>query len=500
MVNKRILSTLLTVGLLTGVILSSCSYMEEPVNNSEKNHFTLTIAVNLVGEVPAKDNEVERRIEEYTGTDLQIQWVPGSAYDEKVNIMIASGELPMLMKVNYNPTIIAAIQSDVFWEIGPYLKDYPNLSAQEALFYDNISVNGRVYGVPLFRDLGRAAIHYRKDWFDAMGLTVPKSLESWYEAIRRIALEDPDRNGKNDTYGLIVDKNYNQGTFSMLTRLSVAMGGANKWDISNGSFVPEFMTSEFFETMKLFRRLYSEGLINPDFAVVDATEADKLFEAGKAGLRISGGNAQTILDKLVKLHPTAVVDAAPLEGRFGRRVPGESGNAGFLAIPTSKVKDEAELRQILTIIDKLMDEPIATLLAKGIEGKHYIDMGDYTEPDNREDASKVVKPYRDALPQRGEAYNVKKPSKQTELFLKNHKIVKENEAFAILNPALNLHSRTFLERGSELEMIITDAQTKFIMGKLDEEGWGAEVEKWRKNGGDLMAQEYKISYEHGNKK
>jgi putative aldouronate transport system substrate-binding protein len=74
--------------------------------------------------------------------------------------------------------------------------------------------------------------------------------------------------------------------------------------------------------------------------------------------------------------------------------------------------------------------------------------------------------------------------------------VYENENYIVANPALTLKSTTYNERGGELEQIITDAQTKFIMGQVDEAGWKAEVERWRKSGGDQMAAEYKESYEN----
>ncbi|ULL18302.1 extracellular solute-binding protein [Paenibacillus sp. H1-7] len=505
MKKKQAAMTMSTVLLLSS-ILAACGGDKQAQGDKQgaaggNAPYPLTMVVNQVGEIPPKDNEIEKAIKAYTNTDLQIQWIPTSSYDEKVNVMIASNELPKLMKLNYTATIVGALKSDIFWEIGPYLKDYKNLSAQNQQFYDNISVNGKIYGVPLFRELGRAVIHYRKDWFDAAGVQVPKTLDDWYNVIKAMTQGDPDKNSKNDTYGFMLDKKYNQDAASTLTRLSVAQGGPNKWQVdASGSFVPEFMTTPFFDTMKLFRKLYEEKLINQDFAVVDATEIDKAYESGRTAIRISGGNAQSIQDKLVKVVPTAVVDAAAIEGPNGRRLPGESGNAGFLAIPKQSVKSVDELKQVLAFVDKLMDPQMATLLVKGVEGKHWEDKGDVTVPLDPAADAKEVKPYRDTLPQRGESYNIAKPMKQTDLFRKNGQITKDNEKYIVANPALTLDSATYSERGKELEQMISDAQTKFIMGKIDEAGWKAEVEKWKKAGGDKLAQEYKEAYEKSKKK
>ncbi|UQZ83275.1 Lipoprotein LipO precursor [Paenibacillus konkukensis] len=496
--------TVLAMGsaLLLCAVLTGCSWgnagdgSKQSPAAAENGFYPLTLVVNQVGETPPHDSDIEKAIGAYTNTDLQIQWIPTSGYDDKVNVMIASSELPKLIKLNYTPATIGALKSGLFWEIGPYLKEYKNLSAQSPLYYDNISVDGKIYGVPLFRDLGRAVIHYRKDWFDASGAAVPKTLDDWYRVIKQMSKGDPDHNGKDDTYGLMLDKRYNQDTSSTLTRLSVTQGGPNKWQIDGGGrFVPEFMTEPFFDTMKLFRKLYEEKLINQDFAVVDAIEIDKAFEAGRAAIRISGGNAQTMQDKLSKAVPTAVVEAAPVEGPEGRRLPGESGNAGFLAIPRDSVSSVDELRKVLSFLDRLMDPPMASLLVKGVEGRHWKDAGDVTIPLDPEADAREVKPYRDSLPQRGESYPNAKPMKQTELYRKNVELTKQNEQYIVANPALTLDSATYAERGKELEQFITDAETRFIMGKLDEAGWRAEIERWRKAGGDRMAREYQEAYE-----
>ncbi|WP_248930370.1 extracellular solute-binding protein [Paenibacillus hamazuiensis] len=506
MKKKQMALTMGTVMLLSSV-LSACSGEKtaeggkQGAAKDDNTPYPMTIVINQVGEIPPKGNDMEKAMAEYTHTDLQFQWIPASSYDEKVNVMIASGELPQLIKLNYNATVIGALKADLFWEIGPYLKEFKNLSAQNQQFYDNISVNGKIYGVPLFRDLGRSVVHYRKDWFDQAGLQVPKTLDDWYNVIKTMTSGDPDKNGKNDTYGFMMDKKYNVNADSTLTRFSVSQGGPNKWKVeSDGSFTPEFVTEPFFQTMKLFRKLYEEKLINQDFAVVDVAEIDKVYESGRAAIRISGGNAQSWQDKISKVVPTAVIDNAPFEGPNGRRVPGESGNNGFLAIPKSSVKSVDEMKKVLTFLDKLMDPKMATLLVKGIEGKHWKDDGEFTVPLDRDADVKEVKPYRDTLPQRNENYNIAKPMKQPELFRKNQKIGRENEQYIVPNPALTLDSATFSERGKDLEQMISDAETKFIMGKLDEAGWKAEIEKWRKAGGDKMAQEYKEAYAKTQKK
>jgi putative aldouronate transport system substrate-binding protein len=457
----------------------------------------LSMAISQVGDIPAKGNAVEQAIEKLTNTKLDIQWIPSTAYNDKVNVMLASNEMPKLLRVVQGPTVVNAIESQLFWEVGPHLKDYKNLSAQNPQFFENISVEGKIYGVPLYRNMGRGAYVFRKDWMDNLNLKAPKSIDEWYTVLKALTLDDPDKNGKNDTYGIVLNKKYNEGVASWLTRLSVSLGGINKWSVDkDNNFTPEHETKEFMDVLNLFRRLYAEKLINQDFAVLDATEQEKLFDTGRAGIRFAvATNGKSQQDRLSKTNPAAVVDVANFEGPQGIRISSENGNNGFFVIPKSSVKTEAEMKRVLGFLDKLMEPEATTLLLRGIEGTHFANTADgRTEfiGDGFNVFQREVKPYRDNLTVL-EGYNVK-PLKDVAIGEKGTKMESEGIKYIVSNPALTLKSATLSERGQELDTMLMDAETKYIMGKIDEAGWKEEVNKWKKAGGDKLMAEYKASY------
>ncbi|MEI7027884.1 extracellular solute-binding protein [Paenibacillus sp. y28] len=496
------------VAALAGSILAGCSggSGESPsaqgsATPDSSTPFEISIGLAQVGDVPEKGNEVQQAIEKNTNTKLSIQWIPNAAYDEKVNLMIASGEMPQLLKVQYVPNTINAMQSGLFWEVGPYLKDYKNISAQNQQFFNNILVDGKLYGIPVFSDIARAGIVYRKDWLDNLGLKVPQTMEDWYNVIKAMTLNDPDNNGKKDTFGTLLFKRYNEGQASLTTRFAVAMGAPNKWGVNpDGSFTPEFETKEYIDVLKLYKRLYDEKLLNQDFAAFDSTEADKLFDAGRVGIKIAvAGTAKSQQDRLSKIDPNAIVDVAQFNGPKGIRVAGQTGNSGIYVIPKSIVKTEAEVKRLLTFLDTLMEPDTATLLTRGIENKHYVKTTDnQSEFKDFTLFQREVKPYRDNLLQMDGYNNL--PLKDVPIGIKGTQITRDNMNYSIPNPAQTLISATYSERGKELEQQIWDAQTKFIMGKIDEAGYMAEIEKWKKAGGQQIMDEYKAAYAKQNKK
>lgn len=501
MERKRCAALLLSLALTAGT-LAACAEKSEPRQGAEgqpdSTPLEVTIATPQVGEAPKKDSEVELAIEKYTNAKVDIQWIPAAAFEDKKNIMIASDEMPKAFKLTYNATTLNAIQSGLFWEIGPYLNEYKNLSDANPMYYDNIKVEGKLYGLPLYRDIGRAGIVYRKDWFDALGLKPPVTLDDWYNIAKTIAEKDPDQNGQNDTYGLFMDRSYNDTALSssFLTRLSVSQGAPNKWGIENGKVVAEFMTKPYQDSMKLLRRLYAEKLINQDFSVVQTADADNKWNSGKAGIRINtvASAAATSYDNVSKSVPNAVVDIAPYMGPSGNRVPAEPGNNGFFVFPKSSVQDEMELKRLLGFFDQLLEPEMSTLLTRGFEGKHF-----EKTPDGKAKFKDLtlfnleVKPYRDSLPS-FEVTGTGLPLQLNELQAKGWKVVADNLQNAVPNVALTLTSKTYMEKGAELDTLIRDAQTKYIMGKIDDAGWEAELERWKKAGGDQVMEEFTAEY------
>lgn len=493
MALKRTIPLACTAVLLAGVAAGCGSDSAASDTGNDAAPFPITIGLQQVNDIPAKGNAFEQAVEKYTNTKLNIQWIPQSAFDDKINIMIASGDLPMVLRVNYVPTIVSAIQSGQFWEIGPYLKDYKNLAAQDPQYYNNVMVDGKQYSLPVFRNIGRSVVVYRKDLFDKLNLQPPKTFDDWYNVIKAISQSDMDKTGRPNVYGAVLDKSRMN---IILTLMAVSQGAPNKWGVdANGKFTPEFLTTPYMDTLKLFRRLFAENLINQDFPVLDAADADTMVDSGRLGMRLQVAATSAInhQDRIVKNVPDAKMEIFNFEGPQGIRVAGEPGYNGMLVFPKSSVKTEADLKKILTFLDKMMDEPMSTLQRMGVEGVHYQKLSDgkveYTDLTafNRE-----IKPYRDNL-LNVDGYNVP-PLKQDPLGEKGSKMELENLKYSINNPALSLSSKTFSERGKELEQMLTDAKTMFIMGKIDEAGWNAEVDKWRKAGGDLLIKEYEESY------
>lgn len=441
-------------------------------------------------EAPAADSEAIKKLQAHTNTKLDIAWVPAASYTDKLNALIASQNLPQVVYVlvgaNKQSGLVNAFRSGMFWEIGPYLKDYPNLSRIDPKLLAESSIDGKIYGIFKAFPQARDGIIYRKDWLDALNLKAPTTLEELNKVLEAFALQDPDKNGKKDTFG--ISSSSDVGGFNNYV---VWNGGPNQWGVENGKLVPAFLTEAYKKTLDQYKHFYEAGIINQDFPSVKS--AFDLINKGKAGAYIGPlDDIQTRFADLTKAYPEAQLDVISLiDGPAGARVPTRGVFPPQFLFPKTSIKSEAELKQILGYMDKLADSEIQNLLKWGIEGVHYKVQNGTAE---RTDAQKYTQDVSQLDFLQYTEYTAATPGTLTPVVEKALQMQRDNLAKAIGNPTQALISDTIVKKGSDLDKIINDARTKYISGQLDEAGWNKAVEQWRQNGGDQVIEEYTQAY------
>ncbi|GIP40612.1 putative ABC transporter peptide-binding protein YtcQ [Paenibacillus sp. J31TS4] len=457
----------------------------------------ITIMANLhTAEVPS--DLIEKKVEEATNTQLEINWVPDGSYEEKMNASLATGTLPQVVYLKNQSSLILfkdAIRNNQFWEIGPLLKDYPNLKNLNQTILNNTAVDGKYYALYQETPLSRQGVIYRKDWADALGIEPPKTTEDLYKMMKAFTENDPDKNGKKDTIGLTDRNDLIYGAFKTLASY---FGTPNSWGEKDGKLAPDFTFPNYVETMKYVQRLHKEGIINQDFPVTSKTDQQNLFITGKAGVYIgSMADVISLWQKINPVNKNAKLDVV-------NRITGPQGTTGIWSIPgygtamlfpKSAVKTEKDLRAILTFYDKLMSPELTNLIYFGVEGTHYkLQDGKAAVVDDIKLTDRDVKPYQ-VLMVGGQSTNgMLKPYFSYDTKAKAEELILDNNKVLINDPTAPLDSKTYTEKGVRLQDIIKDATYNFIIGKIDEAGFQKEVDRWKKEGGDKIIEEYNAAY------
>ncbi|WP_166245048.1 extracellular solute-binding protein [Paenibacillus turpanensis] len=455
----------------------------------------ITIMANLsTPEIPS--DKIEKILEQKTGTDIEIQWVPDGAYEEKFQAAFATGSLPQAAFLKNGGAFTQlrdALKSGQFWEVGPYLKEYPHLSKLNPDTLKNISIEGKIYSLYQERPLTRQGIIYRKDWADKLGLQEPKTTDDIYNMLKKF--KEADLGGGGKTLGLVDRSDLVYGSFKTL---SSYFGTPNGWGEVDGKLVPEFMTPGYMETMKFLKKLRDEGLMNQDFPVTSKTDQQNMMYTGRAGMYIgSMPDVESMTERTTKNIKDAVFDVtnkitSPFNSKHSTwALP---GFGTMVVFPKTAVKTEEEMKQILGFFDKFWSPEFANLLRYGIEGEHYtLQNGKVVVSTDGSLKDKEQRAYTTiAL---ADTTNVTPAQFSTEAREKAEVLAQEAISFGIQDPTFSLSSQTYIERGQRLQEIIKDATYNFILGSIDENGFEDQIKRWEKDGGAKIIEEFNAQYQ-----
>lgn len=344
---------------------------------------------------------------------------------------------------------------------------------------------------------------FRKDWLEKVGLQTPQTVDDFYNMLKAFKEKDPDGNGKEDTYGMVLVKWSGQWASGFDT-IKLWFGTPNKWGVQDGKLVPEHEYPEYLEALKFMKKLYDEKLINSDFAVMDSAKWTDPIVNNKAGVIVDvvdtgarvDDKIHAALEKEGKDEPDKhYVDVSGgVTGTDGKlhTLP-TSGFSGMLAIPKSSVKSEEELKRVLAFLDQINNPELQTMLGFGLEGTHYTMVDGFIE---RSKDTVLVESEVEGLNQIL-AYIPEDKSKtvaQTPLRLKQTEVQKANEASIVVNPAEAFISTVYSQKGAQLDNVINDARIKYIVGQIDEAELKSAFDVWRKTGGDDLVKEMNELY------
>ncbi|MHC6231975.1 extracellular solute-binding protein [Arthrobacter sp. MMS24-T111] len=501
MIHRRV-SLAAALGIATALTMTACQGAETRSTDLETINM---MAPYLEAQPPSADGAVQKKLEELTGKQVNITWAPNSSYEDKTNITLASSDIPqVLVMTGKTPGFVKNAQAGAFWDLTDKLGEYPNLKTTFPEVQTASSINGKVYGVFRARGPMRALVMFRQDWLDKLGLQPPKTVEDLYNVAKAFTDQDPDGNGKNDTYGITIPKwGGGVGTNSPYDIIEEWFGAGNRWTERDGKLVPNFETDEFLQADRFIKKMVDEKLINPDFATFDSTKWNEPFLNGKGGIIV---DVDTRVHSLVSLFKQAdpnnfqnkVGFVGNLEGPDGElHAHPTDGYGGFLAIPKASVRTEAELRTVLEFLNKMNSKEAQVLFKNGIEGVNFkLEDGKAVQIQPETPEGKAVATDIKSYAQLGtsvtgnEFYLPKEATDyEQQVVDKRIRVMAEDLKSAVYNPAAPYVSATYVAKGAQLDNIVADARIKYLAGQIDEQGLKDAIKLWGTSGGNKVKEE-----------
>ncbi|WP_240416038.1 extracellular solute-binding protein [Paenibacillus periandrae] len=339
----------------------------------------IQMTLRLFEEAPNMDNPYWKEFMKRTNTKLNIEWVPDGDYNTKLNLILASGNIPEVLAIRdlKHPPVVNAVKNGAFWDLTPFLGDfskYPNLknfSAPEAWVTSKIL--GKNYVVPKNRPQLSGAPKIRKDWLDKLGIPMPQTLDEYRSALKKIVSSDINGSGKKDIIGLVSKGSlFTSGINGVAGGFGDAFGTPKPTFNEEGGLIYETMTPQYVDLIAWLRDLYADGVLAKEFAVMKPTQATELFESGKAVSLINEAFRwdYPFQTSIQKNQPGGIVDSVPpLKGPGGYAIKASTGVEGGFLI--SKKVPEEKVRHILDFLEMTNSKEYYNFTVNGIVGIHY---------------------------------------------------------------------------------------------------------------------------------
>lgn len=466
---RRSVAPVLAGIMASAALLSACSAHDnsgsnpaDPSNSVKKAKLNIKMMSSLQTEPPDMNSAFWTGLEERTNVHLDIDWVPINDYINKVNLVLASGNIPEVLTVTDTnlSSLIDAINKGSFWELGELLGDfskYPNLknnvpeSAWKLLRY-----NGKIYGLPRTRPQITASEHIRKDWLDKLGLPVPKTMDELLVTLKKIIESDPDGNGKRDTIGIMFDESYRS-----------AFGGFDPEFTPDGAgLYPKQLTDAYTSMIEWYRKAYADGLMSQEFAIMKDLQYSDMFGAGLAAFyRKNPWHQYGLEQSAKKVQPDAKVEIIPyLTGPKGTTAVLSPGYYGGLYIPKNVPKDKVE--KILQFYNNVASDNITKYITYGIEGVHHkVENGviKMTDQGKKEINNTTIEPFVLKLDPWSKTDS---PIAPNEINLRNREKVKPELDVGKIDPFNVINSPSWVTQWPKYEGEFTSMRTQAIIGKI----------------------------------
>ncbi|WP_313559905.1 extracellular solute-binding protein [Ruminiclostridium cellobioparum] len=239
-----------------------------------------------------ENNIWTRQYESDLGIKLKYKWMtPVAQYEQKLNISIASGDIPDIFQVN-SVQLKQLVEDDQLADLtGIYEKNASeytkNVLNQDGNALLSATFDGKLLAIPkMGSGLGQTNVLWvRTDWLKKLNLQEPKTMDDVIKIAQAFTENDPDGNNKKDTYGFGINKDL-WGMFASLEGFFNGYGAyPNTWiedgsgNLVNGNIMPEMKTA-----LASLKDMFSKGYIDPEFGVKDSFKVSANVGEGKIGM------------------------------------------------------------------------------------------------------------------------------------------------------------------------------------------------------------------------
>lgn len=231
---------------------------------------------------------------------LKFKWtVPMDQFDQKFKLAVASSDLPDIMEVDAKTSNFQLFKENgVISDFGSIYEKYASPALKDAVEADGGKAlnackdDGKLFALPFYTDVNQfiQLLWIRTDWLKNLNMQPPKTIDDMEKLMEAFVSQDPDKNGKKDTYGLAINKNLFTWGFDLRGFFNGFGAYPNAYQFTSwlnkgdGNLVAADIQPEMKNALAKMQSMYKNGLIDKEFAIKDENKVSEDVVAGKIGM------------------------------------------------------------------------------------------------------------------------------------------------------------------------------------------------------------------------
>lgn len=337
-----------------------------------------------------------QRIEDKFHVDIEFVPFNGKAEDQDVQYqaLLTSANIPDVIGYMHNDVYKAKGGIQGLYEQGiciklndlietkipnlaKILKDHPDIAKEMSNNAGEYLYVQRINPLETNRDYissTTTGLIMRKDWLDAVGMSVPTNMKEWYDVLTAFKNMDPNGNNKKDEEPFNA---YSSGF--QLFEAAYGMSSGIYIDPDTGKVEHGARTQKYKEYLTEMNKWHMEGLMVGDYIegetakTVGTKDGDSNVTGGIAGSWKGLSNNNTKFgDVMRETNPNVELVAVPwpktADGKQYSQRPVSRLQKNTEIITTNCAKDQAKLDAVCAVINYMYSEEGSLLLTWGEEG------------------------------------------------------------------------------------------------------------------------------------
>jgi ABC-type glycerol-3-phosphate transport system substrate-binding protein len=290
-------------------------------------------------------------LDQFTGMNWKL--TGSTDFESQLASRAAAGSMPDIIVFDLSRMLFSMYDQGVLLDDwNPYKsampKTFKNMGETAVKYFTK---KGKLTAIPTLPGDQLYCFNIRQDWLDNLGLKTPTTPDELFAAAKAFTFNDPDGNGKNDTYGFTSAGNRGIGEIANLG----LMWGPTTFYVENNKVTHPIIDGNYKKMLDFLKKAVDEQIIDPDWYTIGWSARSPNLYNGKYGIAwyppeaLLSETDQIRQDHLV-LNWYSVLEmpkGSPKGGRLNPQTP-----FGIIrTVSANAAKDKAKMDAIIKVLE-----------------------------------------------------------------------------------------------------------------------------------------------------